>query len=109
LYYPCSWFGQARYTLYANLAGLVAAIGFVLLIRPETPRDAVLVWCAAQVLVSLYSLWVNARALDVGPSRPLRTGLAMLLVPAAGIAAALALDGGHRWKNAPAANGGVRG
>ena len=66
--------GQARFTLYANVAGLVATVGFVLLIRPDTPWHAVLVWCGAQVFVSPYSLWVNARALGVGVLRPLREG-----------------------------------
>jgi PST family polysaccharide transporter len=86
--------GQARYTLYANLAGLVATLGFVLLTRPATPSAAVLVWCGVQVFISPYSLWVNARALGVGLFRPLRAGIPMLLVSAVGVAAAMALDAG---------------
>jgi PST family polysaccharide transporter len=86
--------GQARFTLYANIAGLLATVGFVLLARPETPWHAVLVWCGAQVFVSPYSLWVNARALGVGVFRPLRGGLPMAVISAGGVAAALALDVG---------------
>lgn len=86
--------GQARFALYANLAGMMATVTFVLLVRPATPWVAVLVWCGAQAFVSPYSLWVNARALGVGMARPLRAGVPMLLITAAGIAAALTLDGG---------------
>jgi O-antigen/teichoic acid export membrane protein len=86
--------GQVRFTLYANIAGLAATVVFVLLVRPATPWLAVLVWCGAQAFVSPYSLWVNARALGVGVLRPLRAGVPMALVSAAGVAAALALDVG---------------
>jgi PST family polysaccharide transporter len=86
--------GQARFTLYANLAGLGATIVAVLLIRPSTPWEAVWVWCGAQCFVSPYSLWVNGRALGVSMPRPLRPGIPMLLISAFGIAAALALDEG---------------
>ncbi len=86
--------GQARFTLYANLTGLAATVAFVLAVRPATPWAAVLVWCGAQMFVSPYSLWVNARALGVGPLRPLRAGVPMLLVTAAGVAAA-AMTGGE--------------
>ncbi len=85
--------GQARFTLYANLAGLAATLIFVLATRPGTPWTAVLVWCAAQLFVTPYSLWVNARALAVGPFRPLRAGVPMLLVTAAGVAAAMLAGG----------------
>jgi O-antigen/teichoic acid export membrane protein len=84
--------GQARFALYANLAGLAATVAFVLLVRPATPWQAVLVWCGAQVFVSPYSLWVNARALGVGLARPLRAGVPMVLITAAGVGAAMALD-----------------
>jgi O-antigen/teichoic acid export membrane protein len=86
--------GQARFTLYANLAGLLATIAFVLAIRPETPWASILVWCSAQVFISPYSLWVNARALGVGLLRPLRAGLPMLLVTGIGVAAAIVMDAG---------------
>ena len=66
--------GQARFTLYANLAGLVASSAGVLLLRPTTPWDAVTIWTVSQCLVSPYSLWVNARALGVTMLRPLTGG-----------------------------------
>jgi O-antigen/teichoic acid export membrane protein len=66
--------GQARFTLYANLAGLIAAAGAVLVFRPMDPWHAVMIWTASQLLVSPYSLWVNARALGVGMVRPLTGG-----------------------------------
>ncbi|MGD0105076.1 MAG: oligosaccharide flippase family protein [Rhodopila sp.] len=66
--------GQARFTLYANLAGLIAAAAAVLLFRPMDPWHAVMIWTASQLLVSPYSLWVNARALGVSMLRPLTGG-----------------------------------
>jgi PST family polysaccharide transporter len=84
--------GQARYSLYANLAGLLATIAFVLVLRPATPWMAVLVWCGAQLFISPYSLWVNARALGVGLLRPLRTGAPMLAVSAIAAGAAMTMD-----------------
>ena len=66
--------GQARFTLYANLAGLIAAAAAVLLFRPMDPWHAVMIWTLSQVLVSPYSLWVNARALGVNIIRPLTGG-----------------------------------
>ena len=66
--------GQARFTLYANLAGLIAGAAAVLVFRPMDPWHAVMIWTGSQVLVSPYSLWVNARALGVGMLRPLTGG-----------------------------------
>lgn len=86
--------GQARFTLYANLAGLVAIVVFVLLIRPSTPSEAVLVWCGVQLFISPFSLWVNARALGVGPLRPLRAGIPMLLISTVAVVAAMVFDAG---------------
>ena len=86
--------GQARFTLYANLAGLVATVAFVLLVRPATPWQAVLVWCGAQLFVSPYSLWVNGRALSVGPLRPLRAGVPILVITAVGVGVAMTVDAG---------------
>lgn len=87
--------GQARFTLYANVAGLIATAGLVLAARPATPWEAVLVWCAAQVFVSPYSLWVNGLALGVGPFRALRAGMPMLLATGVGIGMALLPEGGE--------------
>jgi O-antigen/teichoic acid export membrane protein len=66
--------GQVRFTLYANLAGLIASSAGVLLLRPIDPWHAVMIWTASQVVVSPYSLWVNARALGVNMIRPLTGG-----------------------------------
>jgi hypothetical protein len=66
--------GRARLTLYANLAGLIGACVAVLLLRPADPWQAVMIWTVSQLLVSPYSLWVNARALGVGMIRPLTGG-----------------------------------
>ena len=70
--------GEARYTLIANIAGTVATVAGVLLIRPATPLHAVLVWLGAQVFVSPYVLLANARVLRTTPLRPLRAGLSLL-------------------------------
>jgi O-antigen/teichoic acid export membrane protein len=66
--------GQARFTLYANLAALIVSSAGVLLFRPTDPWHAVMIWTVSQVLVSPYSLWVNARALGVHMIRPLTGG-----------------------------------
>jgi O-antigen/teichoic acid export membrane protein len=66
--------GQARFTLYANLASLIASSVGVLLFRPTDPWHAVMIWTASQILISPYSLWVNARALGVNMIRPLTGG-----------------------------------
>ena len=71
--------GGARQALYANLAGLAATVALVLLARPADPWHAVMVWCYGQMFVSPYALWMNGRALGVGPLRPLRAGLGLLL------------------------------
>jgi O-antigen/teichoic acid export membrane protein len=69
--------GQARFTLYANMAGLVASAAGVMLFRPADPWHAVMIWTVSQIVVSPYSLWVNARALGVGMMRPLTGGFAL--------------------------------
>jgi O-antigen/teichoic acid export membrane protein len=66
--------GQVRFTLYANLAALVAGSVGVLILRPSDPWQAVMIWTVSQLLVSPYGLWVNARALGVGIFRPLTGG-----------------------------------
>jgi O-antigen/teichoic acid export membrane protein len=67
--------GQARFTLYGNLAGLIVSAAAVLLLRPTDPWYAVMIWTVSQFLVSPYSLWVNARALGVDMIRPLTGGI----------------------------------
>jgi hypothetical protein len=66
--------GQVRFTLYANLASLVLSAAGVMLVRPTDPWQAVMIWTVSQVLVSPYTMWVNARALRVGILRPLSGG-----------------------------------
>jgi O-antigen/teichoic acid export membrane protein len=66
--------GQARFTLYANLASLGVSSAGVLLLRPADPWHAVMIWTVSQLLVSPYSLWVNARALGVSVMRLLTGG-----------------------------------
>jgi PST family polysaccharide transporter len=69
--------GQARFTLYANLAGLMTSAAAVLLFRPADPWHAVMLWTISQAIISPYSLWVNARALGVGLIRPLTGGFGL--------------------------------
>ena len=85
--------GQARFTLYANLAGVAATAVFVLAARPADPWSAVLVWCGAQLFVSPYALWVNGRALGCGGLRPLRAGVPMLLAVCAATGLAMLAGG----------------
>jgi O-antigen/teichoic acid export membrane protein len=73
--------GQARFTLYANLASLLLSAAGVLLLRPTDAWQAVMIWTVSQVLVSPYAMWVNARALRVGILRPISGGF--VLRPAA--------------------------
>ena len=69
--------GEPRYTLIANIAGVVATVVGVLALRPATPVQAVLVWLGAQMFVSPYILHANARVLGVRLLRPLRAGVPM--------------------------------
>src|SRR6185437_6892151 len=88
--------GKARFTLYANIAGLIASIAMVLLVRPADAWKAVLVWCASQLFVTPYALWANGRALGVGPLRPLRAGGMTAALCAAGVAVTMML--GAAWR-----------
>jgi O-antigen/teichoic acid export membrane protein len=83
--------GEARYTLIANLAGTVATIAGVLLVRPASPVQSVLVWLGAQLFVSPYILYANAHVLRTHPLRPLRSGAAMLAAALVASAAGFAL------------------
>ncbi len=94
--------GQARFTLYGNAAGLAAVVAGAVVLRPADAWHAVLLWCGAQLLVVPYALFVNGRALGVGPLRPLRAGLAVTVV----VTLASALGGagiwaGTAWHNYP--------
>lgn len=66
--------GQARFTLYGNLASLVAGCAGVIAFRPADPWHAVMIWTVTQLLVCPYAMWVNARALGVTWMRPLSGG-----------------------------------
>ncbi len=67
--------GQARYTLYGNIAALLAGCLGVILLRPADPWHAVMIWTVSQLLIVPYTLWTNARALGVPVMRPLSGGL----------------------------------
>jgi O-antigen/teichoic acid export membrane protein len=82
--------GEARYTLIANIAGTVATAAGVLLLRPATPLQAVLVWLGAQVFVTPYVLWSNAHVLGTTALRPIRAGVPLL---AASVLATIAAFG----------------
>lgn len=71
--------GELRYTLIANVAGIIATSLGVLLMHPVTPVHAVLVWLGAQMFVTPYVLWANGHVLDTAPLRPLRAGLPLLM------------------------------
>ncbi len=70
--------GQPRYTLIANMAGMAATVAGVMLLRPASPLGAVLVWLGAQVFISPYIMFANARVLRTGWLRPMRAGVPML-------------------------------
>jgi PST family polysaccharide transporter len=85
--------GQARYTLYGNLAALGLCIVAVLALRPQTSWTAVLIWSGSQLLVVPYALWVNGRALGVGMVRPVRAGLGAGAVAVASVALGVTIAG----------------
>jgi PST family polysaccharide transporter len=71
--------GEARYVLAANLAGVVATVAGVTVLRPATPVAAVMVWLGAQIFVSPYVLAMNARVLRTSVFRPLRAGAPLMM------------------------------
>ncbi|HVY15914.1 MAG TPA: oligosaccharide flippase family protein [Rhodopila sp.] len=72
--------GGVRIALYGHVASLLLTCAGVLLIPPSNAWQAVMVWCGSQILLLPYTLWTNARALGVGPLRPL-FGLFMIVRP----------------------------
>ena len=74
--------GQARFTLYGNLAALALCVLGAWLLRPATAWDCVLVWCLSQAVVVPYALWVNGRALGVGMWRVITPRSALKPPPA---------------------------
>jgi PST family polysaccharide transporter len=73
--------GATGYTLAANIAATVFTLGGAMLLRPESPMGAALIWGAAQLAVAPYVIIMGARALRLPPLRSLRAGL-----PAAALA-----------------------
>jgi O-antigen/teichoic acid export membrane protein len=84
--------GQTGRALAGSVACLLATLAGVVWLRPGIAVQAVLVWCGAQMVVAPYSLWINGRAVNAGPLRPLHAGLASAAVTAAGLAVATALS-----------------
>ena len=85
--------GQTARALAGNVACLLLTLAGVVLLRPATASQAVLVWCGAQALTAPYVLWVNGRAIGTGPLRPLRGGIAMAVVTLLALAAAVIVPG----------------
>jgi PST family polysaccharide transporter len=83
--------GEPRYTLIANIVGTAATSFIVLLIRPASPFHSVLVWLGAQLFISPYLLYANARVLRTHLLRPLRAGLSMLATTLAATVVAFTL------------------
>jgi PST family polysaccharide transporter len=83
--------GQPHYTLIANIAGTMATAVGVLMIHPATPLHAVLVWLGAQMFVSPYVLYTNARVLGTTLFRPLRAGMPMMSASLIAVVAAIIL------------------
>ncbi|HTI84162.1 MAG TPA: oligosaccharide flippase family protein [Acetobacteraceae bacterium] len=81
--------GEPRYALIANIVATTVTFLAVLLIRPATPFHAVLVWLGAQMSVSPYVLYANARVLHTRSLKPLRAGLPMAAASAFGVAMAI--------------------
>ena len=70
--------GVPRYALIGNIAALAATVLGVMLVRPGSPFQAMLIWLGAQLFISPYLLHANAQALRTRPLRPLQAGLPML-------------------------------
>jgi hypothetical protein len=70
--------GVPRYALIGNIAALTATVFGVMLVRPASPFQAMLVWLGAQLFISPYLLHANAQVLCTRPLRPLRAGAPML-------------------------------
>jgi O-antigen/teichoic acid export membrane protein len=86
--------GATGYTLAGNLGATALTLAGAVLLRPDTPLGAALIWVAAQAAVAPYTILMTARALRLPPFRPLRAGLrsaalAMLATVVAGLAASL--------------------
>lgn len=81
--------GAPRYALRAHLAGAVLIAAGVLVVRPQTPLAAALVWIAAHAAIAPYMLSTAAQELRVPVWRTVAAGMPSLLIAA--IAAIMAL------------------
>ena len=95
--------GEPRYTLIANIVGMAAMVAGVMLLRPSSPIGAVLVWLGAQLFVSPYVLFANARVLGCGPLRPIWQGLPMLGAMLLATSGAFLLSHALGWAASPVA------
>jgi hypothetical protein len=83
--------GQTGRALAYSAGCMVLTLAGMAVLRPASAMQAVLVWCGAQMVMAPYALWINGRAMGTGPLRPLRAGMLMAGVTAAGLAAAAAM------------------
>jgi O-antigen/teichoic acid export membrane protein len=85
--------GQARHTLFANMIGTAATLGLVLLVRPQGPEPAALVWLGGTLIATPYALRMNGKAVGTGPLRPLLAGAPAVVVTAFALLATAMLPG----------------
>jgi O-antigen/teichoic acid export membrane protein len=83
--------GKPGPALKANVAAMLATLAGVALLRPETPRQAIAVWLAGQLLTSPYTVMQIAHVLGTSWWRPIRAGMPALSATAAAVCAALLL------------------
>jgi len=74
--------GNGRLALLNSLAGTGVTIMLALLVHPQSALEAVLVWCAAHVLVAPWIAWRNGLALETPPTSLYRAGLPSLTASA---------------------------
>jgi O-antigen/teichoic acid export membrane protein len=85
--------GQARHALFSNIIGTAATLGLVIMVRPEGPESAALVWLGGTLMAAPYALRMNGKALGTGPLRPLVAGVPALGVTTFALLAAATLPG----------------
>jgi O-antigen/teichoic acid export membrane protein len=85
--------GRAQHTLFANMIGTAATLGLAIVVRPEGPGSAALVWLGGALIAAPYALRMNGKAVSTGPLRPLLAGLPSLGVTGLALLAAAMLPG----------------
>jgi PST family polysaccharide transporter len=85
--------GRAQHTLFANMIGTAATLGLAIVVRPEGPGSAALVWLGGALIAAPYALRMNGKAVGTGPLRPLLAGLPSLGVTGLALLAAAMLPG----------------